>query len=310
MHRRSNPSRRRAVRPGPAKAPTTGPTMYPSTSPWTPSQFQTQSQTTHTRGATRFHRVGTQLKTCTAGTARAPARSESHIDARVADVDAGRLINSSIRFDRHSNSNYSESHRLVHRLHQADRLQPRRGSGPQQSLRHRSRRLRHCSRFCSAAPRPAEAAARIHQLVTAGRTFHTADHVDKHSDRRDFTDPCGQSWNHDSDPLRREGPPQTPTPTSTWRAEGSSKLRNELDTTHPVYPPPPAGGPQHAARTDATDAHLLLLSAECSAPSLSKDCSLDLWPGRQEVQGFMPKGRWATILEHNHNIHGHIDPGA
>ena len=128
-----------------------------------------------------------------------------------------------------------------------------------------------------------EAAATIHRLVTRWNVPHDKISFDRLGIGRNFPNHLARHGITTAIPYAGEGRPQDPNSYVNLRTEAGWKLRNRLDTTHPVYAPPtPAGGPAgRAAPTDATAAVLLLLW-RVLCPACRRAAALDLRPGRQE----------------------------
>ena len=89
-----------------------------------------------------------------------------------------------------------------------------------------------------------EAAATIHRLVTRWNVPHDKITFDKLGIGRNFPNHLARHGITTAIPYAGEGRPQDPNSYVNLRTEAGWKLRNRLDTTHPVYAPPtPAGGP-------------------------------------------------------------------
>ncbi len=103
-------------------------------------------------------------------------------------------------------------------------------------------------------------------------------------------------------PYAGEGRPQDPSSYVNLRTEAGWKLRNRLDTSHPVYAPPtPAGGPPGLPPRSMPQRPFYF----CSGPYYVRLVE-ELRPLTYGLVGrktkLLPKEEWATILGHSPDV--------
>jgi hypothetical protein len=149
-----------------------------------------------------------------------------------------------------------------------------------------------------------EAAAAIHRLVTKWNVPHDKISFDKLGIGRNFPNHLARWGITTAIPYAGEGRPQDPSSYVNLRTEAGWKLRNRLDTTHPVYAPPvpsPASccGPCPPRLIPQRDFYF------CSGDYYIRLVE-ELRPLTYGLVGrkckLMPKDEWATILGHSPDV--------
>ena len=142
-----------------------------------------------------------------------------------------------------------------------------------------------------------EAAATIHRLVTKWNVPHDKITFDKLGIGRNFPNHLARYGITTAIPYAGEGRPQDPNSYVNLRTEAGWKLRNRLDTTHPVYAPPAPGCPPRSM----PQRPFYFCSGEYYVRLVD-----ELRPLTYGLVGskskLMPKDEWATILGHSPDV--------
>jgi len=142
-----------------------------------------------------------------------------------------------------------------------------------------------------------EAAAAIHRLVTRWNVPHDKITFDKLGIGRNFPNHLARWGITMAIPYAGEGRPQDPNTHVNLRTEAGWKLRNRLDTTHPVYAPPVPGLPLRSVPQRPF--------FFCAGPYYLRLVE-ELRPLTYGLVGrkikLMPKDEWATILGHSPDV--------
>ena len=147
-----------------------------------------------------------------------------------------------------------------------------------------------------------EAAATIHRLVSRWNVPHGKITFDKLGIGRNFPNHLARYGITTAIPYAGEGRPQDPNSYVNLRTEAGWKLRNRLDTRHPVYAPPtPAGGPPGMPPRPMPQRDFYFCSGDYYVRLVE-----ELRPLTYSLIGrkskLMPKDEWATILGHSPDV--------
>jgi len=147
-----------------------------------------------------------------------------------------------------------------------------------------------------------EAAATIHRLVSRWNVPHDKITIDKLGIGRNFPNHLARWGITMAIPYAGEGRPQDPNSYVNLRTEAGWKLRNRLDTRHPVYAPPtPAGSPPAMPPRPIPQRDFYFCSGDYYVRLVE-----ELRPLTYSLVGrkskLMPKDEWATILGHSPDV--------
>ncbi len=142
-----------------------------------------------------------------------------------------------------------------------------------------------------------EAAATIHRLVSKWQVPHDRIIFDVLGIGRTFPNHLARYGITTAIPYAGEGRPRDPNSYVNLRTEAGWKLRNRLDTTHPVYAPPAPGCPPRSM----PQRPFFFCSGEYYVRLVE-----ELRPLTYGLVGrkckLMPKDEWATILGHSPDV--------